>query len=120
MNEAISAIDTEQAGPLKIKIVGMDCGGCAMTIEDSICKLAGVDDASVSFTTETMEVTGNINMEEIESRLKELGYKIGSNEPISYDDLIDHRGAMGFLRFMWGQPPLRSAICVTITKLSSA
>ncbi|ARN73325.1 heavy metal translocating P-type ATPase [Oceanicoccus sagamiensis] len=111
MSEALS---TESTGPLKVKITGMDCGGCAMTIEDSIRKLEGVSSASVSFTTETMEVEGNIAMDSIEARLKELGYKINSDKPQTYAELPDHRGAAGFARFLWEQPPLRMAVCVAI------
>ena len=52
----MSKIGTETEGPLNVKITGMDCGGCAMTIEDSIRKLPGVEQAEVSFTTESMQV----------------------------------------------------------------
>ncbi len=111
MSEALS---TDSTGPLKVKITGMDCGGCAMTIEDSIRKLDGVSSASVSFTTETMEVQGDIAMDSIEARLKELGYKINNDESHAYAELPDHRGAAGFARFLWEQPPLRMAVCVAI------
>jgi Cd2+/Zn2+-exporting ATPase len=66
MSEAISTLP---GGPLKVKIVGMDCGGCAMTIEDSIRKLAGVTEANVSFTTESMEISGDVALDSVETRL---------------------------------------------------
>ena len=36
----------------KFKIVGLDCANCAAKIEDSIKKIPGVHDATVSFMTE--------------------------------------------------------------------
>jgi Cd2+/Zn2+-exporting ATPase len=52
-----------EAEPLVVKIAGMDCGSCALTIENSIRKLPGVEQADVSFTTETMEVAGNVSLD---------------------------------------------------------
>ena len=108
MNEV--ACETE--GPFRVKITGMDCGGCAMTIEDSIRKLPGVQQADVSFTTESMQVEGDISLDVIEKRLQELGYKIASTEPQYQAELPDPRGAMGFVQFLWGQPPLRMSMIV--------
>jgi Cd2+/Zn2+-exporting ATPase len=114
-NTAMSQVNSLQENdPLKIKIAGMDCGSCAMTIENSIRKLPGVQSAEVSFTTETMEVLGNVSMTEVEARLKELGYKIASNEPQAYAQLADRKGFKGFITFLWQQPPLRTAVLVTV------
>jgi len=101
------------ADPLKVKIAGMDCGSCAMTIENSMRQLPGVGDVSVSFTTESMEIGGDVNLEDIESRLKELGYRIAAEEPGGAIDVVERRGFMGFVRFLWDQPPLRRALFVT-------
>ena len=110
MSEASTAAAVQ---PIQVKIAGMDCGSCAMTIENSIRKLPGVNDASVSFTTETMDIDGDISLEAIEHRLRELGYRIAQDEPrISPEDLVEHRGLSGFLHFLWEQPPLRRALFV--------
>jgi len=113
MNQALA--QTESAGnePLKVKIVGMDCGSCALTIESSMRQLPGVEEASVSFTTESMEVTGDIEMDAIESRLRELGYRIADEGDARPAMVMEHRGLKGFLSFLWQQPPLRSAVLVT-------
>lgn len=100
--------------PLKLKIVGMDCGSCAMTIEDSMRKMHGVTTANVSFTTETMEVAGEVNLDEIETRLKDLGYAIASPLSPAQSTAISHRGSAGFLTFLWGQGQLRRAIYVAL------
>ena len=113
MNQALA--QTESAGnePLKVKIVGMDCGSCALTIESSMRQLPGVEDASVSFTTESMEITGDIEMDAIESRLRELGYRIADEGDARPAMVMEHRGLQGFLSFLWQHPPLRSAVLVT-------
>ncbi len=114
MSDATNIIDTHNQPRLKVKIAGMDCGSCAMTIENSIRKIKGVQRAEVSFTTESMEVEGDVSLDIIEARLSELGYKIGSDTPPQQTDLPDRRGAAGFIHFLWQQPTLRSAVCVAV------
>ncbi len=86
----------------------MDCGSCAMTIESSMRQLPGVEDATVSFTTETMEISGSVGAAEIEKRLRELGYRIASDTESNPQMVAEHRGLTGFLHFLWEQPPLRT------------
>jgi Cd2+/Zn2+-exporting ATPase len=99
--------------PLKAKIAGMDCGSCALTIENSIRQLPGVRAVTVSFTTESMEVDGQVSLEAIGQRLKELGYRLAADEGPAAPAPVEARGALGFLRFLWSQPPLRRALVVT-------
>jgi Cd2+/Zn2+-exporting ATPase len=113
MNQALAQAATAGNEPLKVKIVGMDCGSCAMTIESSMRQLPGVEDASVSFTTESMEVTGDVKLDAIESRLRELGYRIANETDAKPTMVMEHRGLAGFLHFLWEQPPLRTAVLVT-------
>ena len=109
MSQAISQNNPDR---LKVKIAGMDCGNCALTIENSIRRLPGVEQADVSFTTETMEVAGPVSLTDIEARLRELGYRIASDEPGNRAPVAEHRGALGFMHFLWEQPQLRVAVCV--------
>jgi len=116
MNQAATQAPEKPAAEqdrLKVKIVGMDCGSCAMTIENSMRQLDGVADVSVSFTTETMELSGDVNESAVESRLKELGYRIASEADAAPKMVIERRGLSGFLHFLWEQPPLRTALFVT-------
>ena len=109
---------TTNPAPMRLKIAGMDCGSCAMTIDSSLRQLPGVRDVNVSFTTETLEVTGNVTLETIEGRLKELGYGIAS--PQQTPATQGHpRGPRGFAQFLWGQPAMRRAILVTAGVLAS-
>ncbi|MBE9003833.1 cadmium-translocating P-type ATPase [Fortiea sp. LEGE XX443] len=73
------------ASALKIfqaQIGGMDCGGCAKTIEATLQKLTGVAEVKVSFATERLSVTYDsqqANEATIRDRVTALGYTI---EPI--------------------------------------
>lgn len=73
MNSA-SALKTLQA-----QIGGMDCGGCAKTIEASLQQLPGVTEAKVSFATERLGVTYDpqrVNEATIRDRVIAIGYTI--------------------------------------------
>jgi len=113
MNQALAQAETAGNEPLKVKIVGMDCGSCAMTIESSMRQLPGVEEATVSFTTETMEISGEVELDAIESRLRELGYRIADENDTPAKMVMEHHGLKGFLYFLWEQPPLRAAVLVT-------
>lgn len=113
MNQVLAA--DEQSDPmLRVKIAGMDCGSCALTIENSIRQLPGVKSASVSFTTESLELQGDATIEQVERRLHELGYKLQGDTPAG--EAVDFevpRGLSGFLRFLWSQGQLRTALFIT-------
>jgi heavy metal translocating P-type ATPase len=82
-------------------------------------QLKGVDAASVSFTTESMEVSGSVSLDEIESRLKELGYRMANEADAAAAMAAPiHTGFSGFAYFLWEQPPLRTAIMVAAAVLS--
>jgi Cd2+/Zn2+-exporting ATPase len=114
MTQATGHAETATADlPLKVRIAGMDCGSCAMTIENSMRQLPGVKSAEVSFTTESMEIVGDVSLETVGHRLKELGYRLALDEPSGTSAPAEVRGAAGFVRFLWTQGPLRRALLVT-------
>ncbi len=107
-----------ESAAIKVRIAGMDCGSCAMTIEDSIRQLPGVTDASVSFASESMEVIGAVNLQDIEVRLRELGYRLADQKSEIGSTLPEHMGIAGFLRFIWEQAHLRRAVLVAVAVLA--
>jgi Cd2+/Zn2+-exporting ATPase len=107
----------------RLKIAGMDCGSCALTIEDGIRKLPGVRAVSVDFTTESMQVEGEVSLALIEQRLGQLGFRVQSAQApgaVSAPPPVERRGFRGFLRFLWSQPRLRTASMVAIAVLVAA
>jgi Cd2+/Zn2+-exporting ATPase len=64
---------------LQAQIGGMDCGGCAKTIEATLQQLPGVAEAKVSFATERLNVTYDaqqVNEVTIRDRVIALGYTL--------------------------------------------
>ncbi|MFD2728058.1 heavy metal translocating P-type ATPase [Enterococcus camelliae] len=57
-----------------IKIKGMDCGGCAQTIEKHFSTLPQVGKVSVSFATGTMQIEHALAIKDIKHELKKIGY----------------------------------------------
>lgn len=110
--------------PLRLKIAGMDCGSCALTIENSVRQIPGVTAVTVSFTTESMEVAGNVASDEIEKRLQELGYRLAPAAPFTGAtagaSAADRPGLAGFLDFMWTQSRLRIATVAGLIVAASA
>jgi Cd2+/Zn2+-exporting ATPase len=111
----MSATTTNTAAPFRMRILGMDCSECAMTIEDAIRKIDGVETAQVNFTTEVLEGTGTASEEKIAARVRQLGYKVNDgSEPEQASVLHDARGLSGFFRFVMSQSRTRNALFVTI------
>ena len=76
----------------------MDCGSCAVTIENAVRKLDGVRGVEVSFPTETLTVQGDVDLDELQGRVSALGYELHE----------DTRPAVaqtprGFLQFLRGR-----------------
>ncbi|MCS6946027.1 MAG: cation-translocating P-type ATPase [Steroidobacteraceae bacterium] len=124
---------------IRAKIHGMDCGSCALTIEDGVRQLPGVKRVAVNFTTESIDVEGEAALADIEHRVQQLGYRL---EPLAAPDSptvradgtaatvatappaaaappAEVRGAAGFLRFIWQQTRLRIAALATLVWLVS-
>ncbi|HEX2952820.1 MAG TPA: heavy metal translocating P-type ATPase [Bacillota bacterium] len=67
----------------QIKIAGMSCAACALRIEKSLNKLAGVSQAAVNFATEKAVVDYNpeqTNRAEMEAVIRKLGYDVIQEE----------------------------------------
>jgi Cd2+/Zn2+-exporting ATPase len=82
-------------------------------------QLPGVASVSVSFTTESMELTGEASLATVEQRLKELGYRIATDVPAAAEaQPVELRGAAGFLHFLWEQRRLRFALLIGVAVLA--
>jgi Zn2+/Cd2+-exporting ATPase len=102
-----SASTDEARHVLRAKITGMDCGSCALTIEDGLRQLPGACRVAVDFTTEILEVEGDVTTDAVERRLRQLGYGLATPEPIRTETPPERAGV---LRFFVTQPHQRLAI----------
>jgi Cd2+/Zn2+-exporting ATPase len=112
----MSVVNTSIPTPFRLRISGMDCSECAMTIEDAIRKLDGVETAQVNFTTEVLEGTGSADAEKIAARVRQLGYKVSDGNSASGMAAPTHhvRGLRGFINFLVSQNRTRTALIVTM------
>ena len=78
-------VDSEEKSTLELKISGMDCPDCALTIEKDIAGMDGVDAARVDFLNARLSVSGSrIDPEKIKSRVNSLGYAV---DPVAADKI---------------------------------
>lgn len=62
---------------LKLRIEGMDCGACAVKIENAVKRLPGVSDIEISFGLRSLSLTvdaDRTSRDMIEARVKALGF----------------------------------------------
>ncbi|NTW01708.1 MAG: heavy-metal-associated domain-containing protein, partial [Oscillochloris sp.] len=59
-----------------LTIRGMDCAGCARTVENGVAQLSGVQFCELNFTSERLRVRGDITRDTIVQRVRDLGYDV--------------------------------------------
>jgi Zn2+/Cd2+-exporting ATPase len=101
---------------LRAKIAGMDCGSCALTIEDGLRQLPGARRVAVDFTTETLELEGEVSREQVERRLRQLGYRLAEATPGRSGQAT--APAVGPVRFFLTDPQQQVALVATIVVLA--
>ncbi len=62
----------------KFKLKGLDCANCAAELEEALKKIAGIENVSISFISERMEIECKEMNEEM---LKEIKKVIKREEP---------------------------------------
>ncbi|MGH2789245.1 MAG: heavy-metal-associated domain-containing protein [Actinomycetota bacterium] len=62
----------------KLRVKGMHCGSCAMSIDEELEELGGVTEAKTSYRKQVTEVAfdeNRVNIEEIQKTIRKLGYE---------------------------------------------
>ncbi|WP_442798350.1 zinc/cadmium/mercury/lead-transporting ATPase [Pantoea vagans] len=81
-NEADSAEESDRrssAYPLSWQISGMDCPGCARTIETAVRQVKGVTDARVLFSSEKLVVNADNDVQSaVEQAVKKAGFQLAT------------------------------------------
>ena len=66
------------APTLKIRVDGMDCGACAIKIENALKRLPGISDINVSYGTQTLTLNldeDRTSRQAVEDKIRGLGYR---------------------------------------------
>ncbi len=88
------------------EIQGMDCAGCARTLEKGVGQLAGVSQCEINFTTEKMTLMGEVSREAVIAQVRQLGYDVKEGG----QDGILPTAPPNFLQFMWQRTETRLAL----------
>ncbi len=106
---------------MHFQITGMDCAGCARTIETGVAKLPGVGESRLNFTTGTLAVRGSVPAEQVVARVRELGYDVAQpasdpdRRPQAAGDDAEAEGspsssAGSLLSYLWNRSDTRLAL----------
>jgi copper chaperone CopZ len=72
-NQQINKEDTMET--IRVKIDGMTCNHCKMTVEKHLKSLKGIENVQVDLTTGTAEITGgSIDIQSVADTVNDLGY----------------------------------------------
>jgi Cd2+/Zn2+-exporting ATPase len=88
-----------------LHIQGMDCAGCARTVEQGVCSLPGVESVELNFTSEKLQVTGSVSREAVIARVRALGYDVADTASTQAPEATG-----SFLQFMWQRSATRLAL----------
>ncbi len=91
----------------RFKVTGMDCAGCAQSVETGVRQLSGVSECSLNFTTETLRVSGMVTREAIVKRVESLGFGIA--EPTAATPEAASPSS-NFFHYMWQRADTRLAL----------
>jgi len=89
-------------------IRGMDCAGCARSIERGVAQLGGVQTCELSFATERLRVSGTVAQNAIIERVRELGYEAVAPTPVAVP--APSAAPPSFLQFLLARNDTRLAL----------
>lgn len=97
----------------------MDCASCAASIQTGVARLEGVDACEISFTSETLKVSGAASTTEVIARVQELGYGIDEIEPGAQTGQPGRElsAQRGFLHYMASRRDTQLALLATLLLL---
>ncbi|AFZ70636.1 copper/silver-translocating P-type ATPase,heavy metal-translocating P-type ATPase, Cd/Co/Hg/Pb/Zn-transporting [Caldisphaera lagunensis DSM 15908] len=60
----------------QIKVIGMHCATCAITVSNAIKKVNGVENAEVNLATGDAKITGNLRLKDVVKNIRNSGYDV--------------------------------------------
>ena len=91
-------------------ITGMDCAGCAKSVESAVGKLDGVTECSLNFTTEKLRVSGDVNEDDVITRVRKAGFDVAQSVDSAEAVAHEETQPQNFLKFMWQRLETRLAL----------
>ena len=103
----------------QFRIGGMDCAGCAQSIENGVAKLEGVQLCEISFARELLNVSGTVSADSVTQRVEKLGFNIDLVEDETATPAATPAKPPRFWHFMWNRRETRLVIVATLLILPS-
>ena len=105
----------------QFKIGNMDCAGCAREVESAVIALQGVKSADVNFFTNTMILTGDVDLDRLKDRVEALGKTISDGEETAggIKDEVKRAGVLGFWDFLCARSESRQTIAGGVLLLTA-
>jgi len=92
-----------------LRITGMDCAGCAHSLQAGVSQLEGVTSCDLNFATEELRVVGDVTRAAVADRVRELGYDVAERES-PFDSGAAEPPTLGFIQYMGQRPETRLAL----------
>jgi Zn2+/Cd2+-exporting ATPase len=108
---------TTPTNEYQFAIGGMDCAGCARTLESGVAKLEGVESCELNFSTERMRVRSTLDRAAIVQRVQSLGYTATDLADAPVAAPAPPPAAPGFLRFLWSRLDTRLTLLAALLVL---
>ena len=110
-----------QTNRLELRISGMDCADCALTLERGVARLEGVTACQVNFSAGTMQVEGTASPQAVAERVHALGYGVADPAAQPSSAGAQARGGLrGLLAFMLARRQTALALLGVVLLLLSA
>lgn len=111
--------DTNTSSPseIELRIDGMDCADCALTLERGISQLDGVEFVQVNFVAGTLQARGRVTADAITERVHALGYDVASDEKSAESvrgRQANRGGVAGFARYLLADRRTQAAVAAGV------
>ena len=92
---------------LTFKVTGLDCANCAKSVETGVSQLAGVQSCELTFTSEKLRVSGDVEPQTVINRVRELGFDVATE---TEGQPTTAGSPPNFLQFLWRRLDTRLAL----------
>ena len=92
---------------LTFQVTGLDCANCAKSVETGVRQLAGVQTCELTFTSEKLRVTGEVEPQSIIDRVRELGFDVATE---TTGGAATPGQPSNFVQFLWRRLDTRLAL----------
>jgi Cd2+/Zn2+-exporting ATPase len=72
----MTTVVTTVTNSFQFQVTGLDCAGCAQSVEKAVSQLPGVNHCELAFTTAKLRVNGQVTAATITDKVQALGYGI--------------------------------------------